>query len=186
MLSRFIKDKQQQQIALFLIRAVILYVIWFVSYDFFISPSGKIDHWLNNRVATDAASMLSLAGMPGSTELGNAQVIVKINNVGMVGVGNPCNGLELFVLFAGFIICFPGDLKSKTWFIPLGILGIYLINTLRAAVLAVIQLKAPEHLDFNHHYTFTIIVYSFIFFLWMTWVNKFSAFNAKSKDGKSE
>ena len=186
MLSRFIKDKQQQQIAFFLIKDFLLYVIWFVSYDFFISPSGKIDHWLNNRVASDAATLLSIVGFHGSTVLGNAQVIVLIDGVKMVGVGNPCNGLELFVLYAGFIICFPGNIKSKLWFIPLGIIGIYLINTLRAAVLAVIQLKAPEHLDFNHHYTFTIIVYSFIFGLWMMWVNKFSAFNAQSKDEKSE
>ena len=186
MLSRFIKDKQQRQIAFFLIKALVLYAIWFVSYDFFISPSGKIDHWLNNRVASDAATMLSIAGMSGSTALGDEQVIVKINNIGMVGVGNPCNGLELFVLFAGFIICFPGNLKSKIWFIPLGIIGIYLINALRAAILAVIQLKAPENLDFNHHYTFTIIVYSFIFALWMMWVNKFSDFNANPKNEKTE
>lgn len=186
MLSRFIKDKQQRQIALFLIRAVILYAGWFVSYDFFISPSGKIDNWLNYRVATDAASMLSIAGMPGSTVPGKAQVIVTINDVKMVGVGNPCNGLELFVLFAGFIICFPGIIKSKIWFIPLGMIGIYLVNTMRAAVLAVIQMKAPEYLEFNHHYTFTIIVYSLIFGLWMIWVNKFSAFKANSTDEKSK
>jgi hypothetical protein len=40
--------------------------------------------------------------------------------------------------------------------------------------LALIQYKAPEYLDFNHHYTFTVIVYAFIFLLWMIWVNKFS------------
>jgi hypothetical protein len=56
---------------------------------------------------------------------------------------------------------------------------------LRAAILALIQLKAPEHLDFNHHYTFTVIVYSFIFALWMIWVNNFSTFNEIAKDEKS-
>ncbi len=185
MLEKFIKDKQQRQIALFLIKAVFLYLLWFISYDFFISPSGIVDNWLNNRVATDAATILSIAGFTGSTTPGIHQVIVQINNVSMVGVGNRCNGLELFVLFAGFIICFPGNLKKKLVFIPLGIIGIYLINTLRAAILALIQLKAPEHLDFNHHYTFTVIVYSFIFALWMIWVNKFSAFNEIVNDEKA-
>jgi len=32
----------------------------------------------------------------------------------------------------------------------------------------------PEYLNFNHTYTFTFMVYAFIFLLWMIWVNRFS------------
>ena len=32
----------------------------------------------------------------------------------------------------------------------------------------------PELLDFNHDYTFTIIVYAFVFMLWYIWIQRFS------------
>lgn len=173
-MTSFLKDPRQRSIALFILKAVLLYVVWFVSYDFFIAPSGKADAWLNERVATDTGFLLSITGFEGGTTPGIQQTIVTIKGKEMVGVGNPCNGFELFVLFTGFILCFPGQWKNKAWFIPAGILTIHFINVLRAMALALIQYKAPEYLDFNHHYTFTVVVYAFIFLLWMIWVNRFS------------
>jgi exosortase family protein XrtF len=169
----------------FIIKALSIYIIWFVSYDYFIAPDGSIDAWLDKKVAKHSSSLLRITGFNSDTVPGNRQTIVRINNNGMVGVGNPCNGLELFVLFAGFILCFPGPWKKKAWFIPLGILIIHFINVLRSAGLALIQFRSPESLDFNHHYTFTIIVYSIIFMLWIFWVNKFSGLFSKEKDRKA-
>ena len=174
MLKKIIKDERQRALALFALKAVGIYIIWFISYDFFIAPAGKVDAWLNERVAVDAGRLLSLSGLEGGTQPGDRQTIVTIGRDTMVGVGNPCNGLELFALFAGFILCFPGAWKNKAWFIPAGFIAIHLINAIRTAALAFIQFKAPEYLDFNHHYTFTIVVYSFIFLLWVIWTNLFS------------
>lgn len=180
MLEKFIKDPGQRAIAGFLIKAVMLYIIWFISYDFFIAPDGRTDEWLNALVANHSASVLSILGFDGSTVPGAAQTVIRIQGKEMVGVGNPCNGLELFALFTGFVICFPGSWKQKWWFILIGNAGIHFVNVLRATTLAIIQFKSPEHLEFNHHYTFTVVVYSFIFLLWVTWANKFS------KTGKQE
>lgn len=174
MLQKLIKDPAQRSIASFLLKAVLLYIGWFISYDFFIAPDGRADAFLNEVVATHAAGFLTIIGMEGSTAPGAAQTLIRIGGVDMVGVGNPCNGMELFALYAGFIICFPGPWKHKLWYIPVGILAIHFINVLRAVALALIQLKSPEHLDFNHHYTFTIVVYAFIFLFWVIWANRFS------------
>jgi len=174
MLKKLIKDERQRAIALFALKAVGIYIIWFIAYDFFIAPAGKVDTWLNERVAIDAGHMLSLIGLEGGTVPGNRQTIVTICGDTMVGVGNPCNGLELFALFAGFILCFPGAWNHKSWFILAGCIAIHIINSIRTASLAVIQYKAPEYLDFNHHYTFTVVVYAFIFLLWVIWTNIFS------------
>jgi exosortase family protein XrtF len=182
MLKRILKDEKQRRIASFVIKAVGLYLLWFIAYDFYLAPSGIIDAWLNNRVARDGVALLNLLGYNGSALPGIDQTVMCIDGIEMVGVGNPCNGLELFALFTGFILCFPGHWKTKLWFIPMGILIIHLVNVIRAAVLALIQKNAPEQLDFNHHYTFTIIVYTVIFVLWMLWTNKFSPKNpAKSE-----
>ena len=179
MLKRLIKDEKQRRIASFVMKAVGLYLIWFVAYDFYLAPAGSIDAWLNNRVARDGVTLLNLFGYNSSITPGIDQTIMCIDGKEMVGVGNPCNGLELFVLFTGFILCFPGHWKIKAWFIPAGILIIHLVNVIRAAILALIQKNAPEQLDFNHHYTFTIIVYTVLFVLWMVWTNKFSSGDTK-------
>lgn len=186
MLSRQLSDPKNKPVLIFILKAVFLYIIWFISYDFVIAPAGKTDAWLNERVAIDAGHILSLCGLDGDTRPGDRQTLVTIGGKSMVGVGNPCNGLELFVLFSGFVICFPGKWKVKWWFILLGIAGIHLINSIRAAALAYIQYTSPEYLDFNHHYTFTIVVYAFIFLLWMTWTNKYGQLKLPQEDQHAE
>jgi len=78
--------------------------------------------------------------------------------------------LGLLIIFA-----FPGPIKHKLWYIPLGILFTHLINALRVIALVIIAYMKPEWLNFNHDYTFTIIVYAFVFMLWWIWINKFSS-----------
>jgi exosortase family protein XrtF len=91
-----------------------------------------------------------------------------------VWVGDSCNGLTLFALFAGFVFAFPGPVIKKLWFIPAGLVAIHLLNVLRVTALALIQYYAPQYLEFNHTYTFTIIVYGFVFALWYLWATKLS------------
>ena len=93
---------------------------------------------------------------------------------GAICVGSGCSGLELFLLFLGFILLMRGRFLNKLWFIPLGFLGILVLNIIRIIALSIIYYHAPEYLDFNHKYTFVIIVYGAIFGLWVLWVNKFA------------
>lgn len=94
-------------------------------------------------------------------------------SIGLV-VGAPCDGFILFILFFVFVIAYPGPIKHKLWFIPVGIASIHLINVIRLISLALIVNSSPESLNFHHDYTFTILVYLFVFFLWYIWVNKFA------------
>jgi len=167
-------NSQYKIVVVFIIKAILLYVAWFVFNDFIIAKSG-VNDWLNHRVAIDASLFLKIFGYNTSIEQGNHQFLIDINTLRMVGVGNPCNGLELFALFAGFVLCFPGGAKKKLWFIPLGIIIIHISNFIRAASLALIQFYNPEYLEFNHHYTFVVIVYGIIFGLWIIWVNRLAS-----------
>ena len=54
----------------------------------------------------------------------------------------------------------------------------YLINNLQIQK----GLKETEVLDFNHTYTFTILVYSYVFFLWFLWATKLSSNQANDND----
>lgn len=100
--------------------------------------------------------------------------VIGIDGSNGVWVGSNCNAITLFALFAVFIIAYPGNQKNKLWYIPAGILAIHVLNILRVVCLAIIAYYWPYALDFNHTYTFTFLVYAFIFFLWMIWVNKFA------------
>lgn len=100
--------------------------------------------------------------------------VIGIDGSNGVWVGSNCNAISLFILFIVFVLWYPGYQKAKFWFIPFGLVTIHALNILRVVALALISLYKPGALDFNHTYTFTFIVYGYIFLLWMWWVNKYA------------
>ena len=164
--------------------AFLLLILWVIFSSFFhsqlmalhysiIVPQTRISGWL-----------LNLAGFYTDIHFSHGHYMGQLYIEGQTGVliGSGCSGLELFLIFAGFIFIFRGTLKHKFWFIPMGLILILALNILRISALALISYYSPEHLDFNHKYTFVVIVYGAIFLLWLWWVNRFS--NRKvGKDG---
>ncbi len=161
----------------FIVIAFLLYILWFIVYDYFIQPDGRLNKLLDYLLALSASALLKLIGYNAEVVFRAENILIALDAKEMLGVGDSCNGLELFILFAGFIICFPGNWIKKLWFVLLGILAIHLINSVRAAILTLNQFYHPQSLEFNHHYTFTMVVYTFIFYLWYLWVNKFTKSN---------
>jgi exosortase/archaeosortase family protein len=53
--------------------------------------------------------------------------------------------------FAGLIISYHGAIKSKLWFIPVGLLGIHTINILRIVILAIISKINNDWVDFIYN-----------------------------------
>jgi exosortase/archaeosortase family protein len=78
--------------------------------------------------------------------------------------------LVLYAMFTGFIVAFPGPWRPKLWFVPLGVIALYLLNIVRVGALALNHHYAHQSVDFNHHYTFSFVVYGCICALWMQWV----------------
>lgn len=169
---KFIKKltPQDKFISTFILKGVGLYLLWYLIYDNWLLKDGWIDHFLIDHLVKSTSFILELLGY---------NVFMYADAVGIDGthgvlIGAPCNGLSLFALFAGFIIIFPGKWVYKLVFIPLGIVLIHVINVLRLVGLALVVLYHPTSLEFNHKYTFTVIVYIFVFVMWMIWVKKFS------------
>ena len=96
------------------------------------------------------------------------------NSPGLLEIGAACDGLVLFVLFAVFIMAFPGPVRRKLWFIPLGVLAIHVANLIRVVSLVILNFYSPESLAFNHDYTWTVLIYGFIFWLWYIWTERLS------------
>jgi len=172
--------KQDKFIASFILKAALMYLLWYVLYEQWLLKDGFLDHFLINHLVGSTEFLLNLL---------NFNTFSYADAVGIDGshgvlIGTPCNGFDLFALFTGFIIAFPGKIKNKLAYIPIGILVIHGLNILRLVALAIVVVYYPDSLQFNHKYTFTIIVYFCIFLMWILWVKKYSGLNNKSEKTK--
>ncbi len=159
----------------FLIIAGLTYLTLYLAHTFVIKRYTYYDQKFIGGIIQAAESILNFIGFKTFTVMQDRDVqVVGIDGSSGVWVGSNCNAISLFNLFVSFIIAYPGKWKHKLWYIPLGLLIIHLLNVLRVIALAIIALKAPQTIQFNHTYTFTFIVYAFIFYFWMIWANKFS------------
>ncbi|MBN2806497.1 MAG: exosortase/archaeosortase family protein [Prolixibacteraceae bacterium] len=82
-----------------------------------------------------------------------------------------CLGVNLFFVFLIFLLAYPGSLRTKAWFIPLGFFIIFLLNSMRMAALTIVVECCYQQLDFLHHFVFQGFIYLAIFGLWFWFSN---------------
>ncbi|AMJ65622.1 exosortase X [Hymenobacter sp. PAMC 26628] len=155
----------------FLLVFAALYALWTLGYDGLVGPDGRFDQALSANLAATAGALLRGMGFAAGTAPANP-ILVVLNGQPVVSVGDPCNGLLMYALFAGFVVAFPGPWRHKLWFVPAGILAIYALNVGRVALLALNHAYWYHSVDFNHHYTFTFVVYGAIGALWVLWARR--------------
>jgi exosortase family protein XrtF len=159
-----------------------LYIFWYFLYEYYLKPVTGFDLVIIDGLVRIAESILQILGYTitdyGYVD-GDCRSHIGIDGSMGVTIGAPCDGSVLFALFVAFIAAFPGPWKHKLWYLPVGVLFVHLVNVLRVVGLAVVVHWNENWLSFNHDYTFTLIVYSFVFLLWWIWVNKFSGVGKK-------
>ena len=151
--------------------AGLMFLAWFFGYEQWLAHDGRLDTILCAHIAAASVAVLRALGFAAALSPANDSLLLMHGQPAVV-VGPPCNGLVLYALFAGFVLAFPGPWRRKLWFIPAGIFLIWVLNVLRVAALALNHYYAHESIDFNHHYTFTFVVYGCIFGLWMLWARR--------------
>ena len=160
----------------FLSLGLVSYLVWYISYQYFLKDFTLLDEYLIHSMVL--VSEWTLRGLGFALyEVASPDLRWQVgiaNSVGMLEIGAPCDGLVLFALFAAFVLAFPGPVKRKLWFIPLGILAIHVANLVRVISLVILNYYRPSALSFNHDYTWTVLVYGFIFWLWYLWTEKLS------------
>ena len=155
----------------FLVSVFVLYLLWYLIYNLWLHPDERLDLFVIDRTVSASKWILELFGYSVYT---GADRLIGVDGTSGLWIGDNCNGIALFSLFAGFVIAYKGKIKYKLLYIPLGIISIQILNVFRVVVLAILDTYSRAWTEFNHTYTFTIIIYGYIFFLWMLWVNKFS------------
>ncbi|MCU0321692.1 MAG: exosortase/archaeosortase family protein [Chitinophagaceae bacterium] len=166
----------------FLITALVLIVVWKLSYHLYLKPHRIIDRPLTSLTAATTVKtlgfffssdqILSHKGIEPTNNFSHYVEIILLNNNKVLGIADPCNALELFILYIGFLFCLYTTLKRFVAFAILGIAAIFVINILRCCGMVWFGLHKQDWFDFAHHYLFTLIVYAAIFGLWVLYSKK--------------
>lgn len=154
-----------------LYRAVVLFAGWMLLYHFLLKPAGVPDGQLTAFVQWGAAEMLSWFYPLVST----VDHSVLINGVPAVNIDPQCNGLELIVLYVGFIICLPTNAGRMLSYGIMGSLVICVLNMARCAALASMYLNKLPVANFAHHFAFKLVIYAIVFYGWVLYSKKYRA-----------
>jgi exosortase/archaeosortase family protein len=152
----------------YIIRALILVVGWNLLYHLWLRPIGIPDTQLTSAVQAGAVKVLSLF----YSDIVTQGPGIAINGTQSVRIAHQCNGLELIVLYLGFIICVPTNAKRMILFALIGTVVIYILNIIRTAGLASMYYNGFAFADFAHHFAFKIAIYAVVFYGWVLYMKK--------------
>jgi exosortase family protein XrtF len=112
--------------------------------------------------------------MEGQIQIAQVSKIIH-NGHKVLHIADGCNGLELMVLYSGFILSFPSSQKRKICYIFLGIIIIDICNILRCSLLGFIKEYYHPYFYLSHHFVFKAVVYAVIVILWVYFTRKIQA-----------
>lgn len=98
-------------------------------------------------------------------------VLRHANGVGVRIVWS-CTGLKQAYIFICLIAFYVGNLKKKFWYIPLGLLVVYLVNIVRISAITALVEPFPAQFELLHEYLFKYLFYVVLFGLWVLWDEK--------------
>ncbi len=148
----------------------LLYLSWYFIYSLWIHPNETADLFIIDLTINASKFILELFNYRVFT---GVERVIGVDGTGGLWIGDNCNGISLFALFTWFIVAYPfGKWWKKLIFIISGIALIEILNIIRIVALAILDTKSRAWTEFNHTYTFTIIIYACIFMMWMFWTNK--------------
>lgn len=159
----------------FILISFLCYLVWFVLYDLWLKKVGYLDNVLGYSTTVIVIKLMTILHYDATYQESNQLYFFYNNGVKLLQMVPACNGQVLYPLFAGFILATPGIGKVKIKYILVGSLLIYFVNVARVFALVLLKIHMPLYLSFNHKYTFTVIVYGFIFGLWLIWIKYFVA-----------
>lgn len=173
-------------IRLFLGKALLFFIIWKLVYSFFLFDSQLLDKPLTSHVGNISTQILNSTGlMSGFTaknqttisqyrggELNDHVSTIYHDNKKVLYIGSVCNGLELIILYIGFIICMPSGVLRKIKYIIIGMVILDFTNIIRCVGLIYLREYFEAYFQFAHHYLFKMVVYLTTFLIWIYYCRK--------------
>lgn len=125
--------------------------------------------WMARHVTEVSGFILNFFGFDMTFAPGN---VLRHPNGNSVQVIWACTGLKQAYIFFCIIAFYRGPWAKKLWYIPLGLLAVYLFNIFRITFIISLYGKYPESFHFLHLYVFKYGFYLLIFGLWVWWEEK--------------
>jgi len=124
---------------------------------------------LARHVAETTTSILHLFGWNVSLDSSN---IVRHKTGTAAQIIWACSGLKQSYIYFCIIAFSRGSCLKKLWYIPLGLLIVYVFNIFRITVIVACIEQHPNWFDFLHFYFFKYLFYAVIFGMWVFWEEK--------------
>jgi len=132
--------------------------------------------FMANHVARVTAGVLNFFGF--DIQLFPNNLLKQENGFGIRIVWS-CTGLKQAYIFFCIIAFYRGPFRKKLWFIPLGLVVVYLFNLFRIAAITALVQQHSDWFTFLHEYFFKYLFYAVIFALWVWWEEKFATVKEK-------
>ncbi len=113
---------QPPPIRTFASKALGIFVLWYVLYELWLLPDGRLDHWVALKVIYGAAFLTKIKGFEVWMQ-GRVVTIAGNNGIEMV---DGCTLISAIGLFLGFIWTYPGQNRSRFYFSLMGIATMFL------------------------------------------------------------
>jgi len=169
----------------FLKRTLLVFIMWKLVYHIFLYNDRVIDEPLTHLTSYSTSKVLSRIYpvnqfsvytdcKPFSAKDSTVSCIdiIKMDYRKAVGISDYCNGLELYILYIGFLFCIPASTGRAFLFGIIGISIIYVSNIIRCVAIAMMNIHQNRLTDIAHHYIFKMIMYSMIFLLWLFYAKR--------------
>ena len=158
----------------FIFSVLAFYLLGLVVYDSFLLPKTSLDEYLIHGLVVSSEMILNLLGYSTAPHQTALYYTIQLENSIGVWVSPNCDGWMVIWVFLSVWLFLP-LIKTRKWvMLPFALLCIQAVNVIRIVCLAIITKYFPESLAFNHDYTFTILVYGFVIFLWWWGIKKWS------------
>lgn len=90
-----------------------------------------------------------------------------------IWVEEHCLAIPAMVVFTGTVLAFKGSPKDKAWFIPVGLVGIIVINIIRLIFVSLAWVYlTPYFFNLHHSLIYAVITYGFIFLMLRWWMKR--------------
>jgi len=176
-------------VLVFIIITLVFHKLWWLFYHQIIAVPlfAAIAEWLAHAVYLSSAWMdIHIFRMDIKLYEGNF-IQFTINGHGMI-INETCSGFKQMYQVLILFLLFPGPWKQKLWYIPMGMVAMFLVNIIRIVGLSFAMIYWTEQWDFIHMWVLRPVYYVVLFILWVIWVEKFGgtkryALSKNSKQG---
>lgn len=152
----------------------VVYGIWISSFD-------KRADSATIFITKQTSQILNLIGEGTYTrpKSGKPTVAILKDDRIALSVFEGCNSINVMIVFVSFLFAFNGNWKKLAWFLPVGLVLIYLANLFRIIALYYVAEYWRQYFYYIHKYMFTAGIYVIVFILWWWWVEKIGGVSVK-------